>query len=325
MPANQHLSFHIHYAEPWEPLLIEAIRPLVKELFEDRLITQYFFIRYWERGPHIRLRLKKEENIDEAIIIKTVQERISNFILKNPSELFLTPEMEERKAAESWRNNNQIYSVGYEPEVKRYGGLDALPLAELQFFASSQMVLDELTETVDWSYDHALGTAIKFHLGFVFAMRMTSDTAAIFFEKICQDWLPQAISQEGSGTERAQILERFQKAYTMQKAAVLPSIHGIWEQLRESPTESESPWKNWLSINHAVYTNLQLLKKAGLLKSEIKELEGEPTPNTKIWNILGDFVHLTNNRLGVLNRDEGFLAFMLAKALKSPKSPLDVR
>ncbi len=319
MPNNQYLSFHIYYAEPWEPLLTGAIRPLVKKLVGDGLITQYFFIRYWERGPHIRLRLKKEAEIDEAIITKAVHEEISNFILKNPSKLFLMPEMEEKKVAESWRNNNQIYVEEYQPEVSRYGGLNGLALAELQFFASSQMVLDELVETKNWSYDHALGAAIKHHLEFVFAINMTPDTAAIFFEKICQDWLPRAISEEGSAEERTKIFDQFQNAYSVQKEVVLPYIQRIWEQLGKSSEGSDSPsLKNWLSINQAVYSNLQLLEKSGLLNWEINNLESDKSYESKRWNILGDFVHLTNNRLGVLNRDEGFLAFMLAKALKGP-------
>ncbi len=321
MPENQYLSFYIYYAEPWESMLVGAIRPLVKKLIDQELITQYFFIRYWERGPHIRLRLKKESGISDEQISTLVQRDISNFILKKPSELFLTPEMKERKLTESWRENNQIFSNAYQPEISRYGGVNGLPLAELQFFASSRVVLNELVETREWSYDHALGAAIKLHVGFIFSTGMTTDKMVMFFEKNCRDWLPAAIQGADKAMQQEKILSQFENAYLLQKNTLLPYIHSIWDQLRQHPTGRGSPiWENWLSINQAVYANLDLLEKSDLLNpSELAEIDSE---KPKHWNILSDFVHLTNNRLGVLNRDEGYLAYVLSKALNDLESPL---
>ncbi len=318
MPENQHLSFYVYYAEPWESLLVGAVRPLVKKLIEQGLITQYFFIRYWERGPHIRLRLKKNMGVHDAQIAILVENDLRDFILKNPSELFLTPEMEERKLAASWRTNNQIFSISYQPETSRYGGINGLPLAELQFFASSRMVLNEFIETPEWSYDHALGAAIKLHIGFIFSTGLAKDKMVEFFEKNCRDWLPAAVEGTDEVRQQEQILSQFEKAYLQQKEALLPYIQGIWTELRHDPSGSSSPfWENWLSINQAVFTNLDLLEKSGLLNPSNSD-NTDPT-KPKYWNILSDFVHLTNNRLGVLNRDEGYLGYILAQALNDLK------
>src|SRR5438874_11952323 len=51
-------SYHLFRAEPWEEFLCTGVRPLVDELADAGLTEGFFFIRYWERGPHIRLRLK---------------------------------------------------------------------------------------------------------------------------------------------------------------------------------------------------------------------------------------------------------------------------
>ncbi len=314
MSENQYLSFYIYYAEPWESLLLGAVHPLVKKLVDQELITQYFFIRYWEQGPHLRLRLKKSPTATEAEVSKIVLENLNNFILKYPSKLFLSPEMEEHKLKESWRNNNQVLSISYQPETARYGGQAGLPLAELQFFASSRVVLNELIETPNWSYDIALGAAIKLHLGFAFSTGMTQENVVKFFEKNCRDWLPRAIDNSENKLQQKQILAQFEKAYSTQKPAIFPYIQGIWEELKNNPTGSgSSSWENWLSINQAVYTNLKLLSQGDLLEFN---LDHHNEPDAVIWNMLSDFLHMTNNRLGVLNRDEGFLAFMLAKALK---------
>lgn len=317
MIENQYLSFYIYYAEPWETLLLGAVHPLVKKLVDKELITQYFFIRYWEKGPHLRLRLKKKPTATEAEVSKIVFENLNNFILKYPSKLLLTTEMEARKLAESWRDNNQVRSISYQPETARYGGRAGLPLAELQFFASSRMVLNELIETPNWSYDYALGAAIKLHLGFIFSTGMSQEDIVKFFEKNCQDWLPRAAHDQDKTEQQEQILSQFEKAYSAQKSALFPYVQAIWEELKKNPTGSGSPsWENWLSVNQAVYSNLNLLAEGSLLEFS-SGLDNDL--DHKLWNILSDFVHMTNNRLGVLNRDEGFLAFMLAKVLKELK------
>jgi len=318
MIENQYLSFYIFYGEPWEPLLVKAIHPLMKKLLKDGLISQYFFIRYWERGPHIRLRLKKVNEIDEVELSATVLKELNSYVVKNPSKLLMTPGMEARQAAESWNANNQIVKIKYKPETSRYGGVEGLLLAELQFFASSRVVINEVLEASDWSYDQALGAAIKWHVGFVFSLGITTDKIADFFEQNCRDWLPRAVGDKNSKEQQEKILSQFTNAYTAQKTTVLPYIQGIWEQLQENPTGSSDPvWENWLTINSAVYTNLQLLENTGLLTpADTRSGEIYPTAS-KLWNILSDFVHLTNNRLGVMNRDEGFLAFMLAQAFRN--------
>ncbi len=314
MSENQYLSFYIYYAEPWESLLIGAVHPLVKKLVDQELITQYFFIRYWEQGPHLRLRLKKSPMTTEANVSKIVVEDLNNFILKYPSKMLMTSEMEEHKLTESWLENNQVTSISYQPETARYGGQAGLPLAEVQFFASSRVVLNELIETPNWSYDIALGAAIKLHIGFIFSTGMTQENAVKFFEKNCRDWLPRAIHNQDNKLSQERILSQFEKAYSTQKSAIFPYVQGVWEALKTNPSGSgSSSWENWLFINQAVYTNLKLLSESDLLEFTTDNHSG---PDSGIWNVLSDFMHMTNNRLGVLNRDEGFLAFMLAKAIK---------
>ena len=227
--------------------------------------------------------------------------------------------MEQQKTVESWFENNQVISVNYQPEVLRYGGIDAISLAELQFFASSRIVLNELIENPEWTYDHALGAAIKLHLGFVFSIGMTKELAIEFFRKSCLDWLPRQMNQEEGELARRKILIQFEKAYALQKKVILPYISGIWDELEKNPKGNGIPsWENWLSINQEVNTNLQLLLKNGLLKIKDLQLNTNKT-ETAIWGILGDFVHMTNNRLGIMNRDEAFLGFMLSEALNDLK------
>ena len=38
--------------------------------------------------------------------------------------------------------------------------------------------------------------------------------------------------------------------------------------------------------------------------------------SAKVWQMLSDYIHLTNNRLGIHNKDESFLAFMIKRSLE---------
>ena len=66
------LSVHLFYNEPWEEFLQKAVEPYVNTAIQTGIATQYFFIRYWERGPHIRLRLKGDVEMINTIL-KVIQ------------------------------------------------------------------------------------------------------------------------------------------------------------------------------------------------------------------------------------------------------------
>jgi hypothetical protein len=34
-----------------------------------------------------------------------------------------------------------------------------------------------------------------------------------------------------------------------------------------------------------------------------------------LWNFYADYIHMTNNRLGILNKDEGYLGFLIMQSL----------
>ena len=52
------LGMHIFYGANPRPMLLDCVRPLVDELTTLGLLDSYFFMNYWQEGPHVRLRLK---------------------------------------------------------------------------------------------------------------------------------------------------------------------------------------------------------------------------------------------------------------------------
>lgn len=322
--SSSWLSAHLYYAEPWEPFLLEAILPLTDQLLEEQLVSHYFFIRYWEKGPHIRLRLKVNgKQMDQ---LKTrVSGYFSDYFEKYPSERTLTEEMIKVESTIQWHQNNSIVFENYIQEINRYGGPLAFSFATLQFFASTQVVLEHLQNVQPWTYDHALGVAIKLHLTFVKAIGMSREKAVLFFEMIFQNWLSRALPSDESELdvikEKGHILNQFEKSYAVQEEAFLPYITGIWEKPAPSVTSDLSTMYHWWHTNQLVAENLQNFLDNELLEarsasSRYEIIPGMNEKQTNHWSILADYLHMTNNRLGVMNRDEPFLAYLLTTVLK---------
>ena len=79
------LAAYLYYNEPWEQLLTDAIHPYVKTVLTTGIAQQYFFIRYWDRGPHIRLRFKGDPKIINAVLQPNLEEHFLNYYDSRPS------------------------------------------------------------------------------------------------------------------------------------------------------------------------------------------------------------------------------------------------
>lgn len=319
------LSAHLYYTEPFEKLLVEGIRPFVEKLNKEGFIEQYFFIRYWERGPHIRLRLKRETETLKPII----ENHFTAFFERNHSQRDDPEWVKELPKEHSWLPNNSIQFIAYEPELDRYGGENAIEIAEQHFMDSSQVILEIIKKNTDWNYDYALGKAIQLHLGFAFSVGMSEYEAGFFFDRIFSGWFPRTYSNlnktNTSPNEqlkiRRDIKKAFEKSFTLQAPVLIQFVSNFWDALHND-IEFEQEWLNqWLKAVKNTQTALCTCQKNNLLTvntnfnlfAGINEI---PSSTTERWNIYQSYVHMTNNRLGILNRDEGYLGYILKKCIK---------
>ena len=159
-------SLHVHYNSDPFWLLTEVISPLVRAQRASGELSQFFFIRYWENGPHIRLRLKTSSgNGSEIAPVSKAKSEINEFLKQRPSvfnfpakfmpspfeKLFVeeygTEKLHQKYGAGGsipYERNNTVLDAVYEPEYERYGGVHAMTPAEQYFEDSSNIALEVL-------------------------------------------------------------------------------------------------------------------------------------------------------------------------------------
>jgi hypothetical protein len=148
-----------YYAEQKEALLLNCVRPLLEELQQQGLVDQGYFVRYWYRGPHIRLYLRTtQEHLDA---LKTaVTAATDDYFSRHPSQRILREEdirATHERLAEVEKVKGPLFplqpdnSITFEDpgfDAAIYGGETGLKLANL-FYARSTPIVFRLLELVE--------------------------------------------------------------------------------------------------------------------------------------------------------------------------------
>ncbi len=325
-------SVNLFYNEPWEIFLTRAVLPYLDTVIGTGIGEQYFFVRYWERGPHIRLRLKAEQAVIEHILRPNLQEHFDNYFEAKPSTRIEPAYPPHFTEAQKWIPNDTMTFSAYEAETLRYGGVEGMEIAENQFHVSSEVVLQSIKGKGNkWTYDDALGLAIKLHLSFAQAIGLDLGETEHFFNFIFSNWLPKAfksyhkdLGDKAFQKESETTIAAFHKAFSLQ-ADQLVTYHGaLWEAIKQRDQLEDQSLIRWIKANEMMNWKYEALIHRDKLNRRNSgyryfDLIAEHMDKTqqKRWSIYADFVHMTNNRLGILNRDEGYLGYLIVESLKA--------
>ncbi len=322
---------HLYYDEPWEVFLTDAVKPFIEDVSSHSLAEGYFFIRYWERGPHIRLRFRGNAEVLEEQLKPMFQEYFHDYFRDHPSQRKPIEGMEKWAEAQRFYPDNSVQFIQYQPEVDRYGGAEGIGIAERQFQCSTDAVLAIIAESEGWDYNRALGAAIQLHLGFIFAVGMDITEAIAFFTWISRIWLSRTyrfsadLSREELSQRRETVLNAFKENFLKQQSVLVPYHETLWGAFTDG-VEFEQEWLNkWVTGIQGISARLEtaLLENRIIVPAWFQSLfapgelsEKIPADARKLWPILESYVHMTNNRLGILNRDEAYLGYLIKESLK---------
>ncbi|CAN5826406.1 thiopeptide-type bacteriocin biosynthesis protein [soil metagenome] len=321
------LSCHLFYTGNWDTFLTHQVKPFVDKVINQKQAGQFFFIRYWERGPHLRLRFKGEKEILENIVKPDLEKFFQDFFEKNPSHREASGENNSQHDDAQLLPNNSIQFISYEPELERYGGKEGVPISEKHFESSSKAVLSILDENRDWDYDKGMGVAIQMHLSFANAIGMNLEDAKHFYSGIFLAWVYLSydwnnLSKEEHLKKQEIVISAFEDQFEKQKSVLVQYHEAIWEAL-EGKEEFEEPWLNkWIQdialtakeINAAEENNQLVFPHDDMITNTWGDI---PAEKRRKWYIYGSYVHMTNNRLGILNRDEAYLGYLIKRSLEA--------
>ncbi|MBI3713500.1 MAG: hypothetical protein HY253_11150 [Burkholderiales bacterium] len=133
--------------------------------FPDDLLSQIFFVRYWEGGPHVRLRCRLTQAAGRMDLVSYIESSIQHYLRKNSSVSHLNCEdfyaqyqrHHSEKTQAIWYPHQSVEKIAYHAETARYGGPLCVRLCEDHFCWDSSVTLKQLHKKK--SHRHSLAFA----------------------------------------------------------------------------------------------------------------------------------------------------------------------
>lgn len=176
------VSVHAYYHGDLDTLLLGGVAPLLAELRAGGLVERSFFLRYWDGGPHLRLRLlppsdsdsdlvtagtaDTADTADSAEVERLALDRLRRYLASHPAPEStavagyprLAPRLAGREGVTDYLRqplpNNTVHAIAYAPETDRYGEGPALAAVEDHFAESSRIALGLIAAGATMGHRH---------------------------------------------------------------------------------------------------------------------------------------------------------------------------
>lgn len=310
---NRHnwLSAHIYfdgniYGDHCDEIIRQVLVPFFEDEAVQKLFKKYFFIRYSDSGPHLRVRFFGEEALLEEQL----------------KPLFESGIEQNLKASLSANNNSDwqksfvkenffVKWIPYEPEIERYGGVEAIKIAEEFFHYSSITAIEiiRLLRTNDKS--SRLGKALASMVILLHEFYGEKEKAVQLVANYSSGYL-RAIAKEEKYHEAW--IESFDAGFNSQSEKLVELVNLLWA----------IPGGNGLpDLLHDYSQNLKIVSGKLKLLCENKGVLFKQNYvadwGTCIQFIIPSYIHMMNNRLGVTIQEEAYLAYLISKGLAAEK------
>ncbi|MEY9212525.1 thiopeptide-type bacteriocin biosynthesis protein [Thermobifida halotolerans] len=331
--SDEWVAFHVFYASDANPIVVEAVRPLVAELRAEGRISGWFFIKYWLEGPHLRVRFKPREASLREEVAERARRALEDFLRRRPAlydtdsegldelyrQMFVAEYGEERWQAEygaagaiPLRPNNTVEQRPYEQELGRYGGPVGMDIAEWHFEHSSDVVAELLAFSNTHVRPVLLGLATQ--LSLMSAYSFLRDDAAVlrFFRRYRAFW---ESSYERPSDEH---LASFDKSFARTRDSLLARVDRIRAVTAPGGEATRSRIeRRWLDHCAELHQKVTGAAARGELEFSRRGSAAAPVdaPEDLAAVLLSSYIHMTNNRLGAAILDEVYLSYLVERAL----------
>ncbi|MFJ4926629.1 lantibiotic dehydratase C-terminal domain-containing protein [Streptomyces sp. NPDC088736] len=329
------LAVHVFYAASPRPLLLQCVKPLVDDLTREGLLAGYFFINYWLEGPHLRLRLRPRRAADAPAVRERAHTALAAFLRERPAlyevkagflaelyETLFTLEYTEEQRAEflgadgrmRLRPNNSFEDRPYEPEYGKYGGPGGVALAEWHFQHSSDLVVEAARSMNLHLRTVLLGLSAQLMMVMSGTFLKDDEALLTFLDRYHAFW-----DRAFSGTNYT-AAQGYDRAYTEMGASLPERFRRIRDAVARGETDRLPAFlRGWAEHSAELRDRAEELTLRGDLTFRAWDGSRDirPTdPAQALPMLLSPYLHMTNNRLSMTIRDEAFLSYVLARALR---------
>ncbi|WP_129842994.1 lantibiotic dehydratase C-terminal domain-containing protein [Streptomyces sp. RFCAC02] len=324
------VSAHLFHDGDLDLLARRVVAPVVHEARERGLLRRHFFLRYWEGGLHVRLRLLPTAPEAAPELRRLVGERAAAHFATTPSVRAIGDERYAELAARmaagerltsyetALRPPDSVADVPYRPEYDAYGDASCLDLVEQHFTESADIALALIGSGAG---RQARARLVLAALTCVLAVcEPRHDLAAAAFAGSAPGRASRAGGPAGAQDHYARHADRL----TAQTRA-------LWERAATRRPAPPDP----AAAPLAAWTHSIAVLRDGLLRRRAEGAfdprdPGSPpgalamaiAPDQRpVGLVLLRCAHLLSNRLGVTADHEGLLAFLLARTLLDLAGP----
>jgi thiopeptide-type bacteriocin biosynthesis protein len=280
--VSAHLYFNGDiYQSECDALIRDVIAPSLKNLgisLSPSDCPKAFFVRYVDPGSHVRLRLSAP-----ALRPLELMRAVAHTTAISTSQVRLR-----------WRE--------YEPELSRYGGQDAMCIAEEAFVHSTAFAFACLVDERMTARTWRLGRSVISTVALLHAFFRDAKLSA----EICMGWgEPEAMTNNSGPFSVRRTSE------PVVPDALIKTVQDLWFALSTRTVEHAAT-----AAFHAAMTSTADALRASYERGQLFPRSGEPIPwYACLAALAGSHRHMTNNRLGVTVREEVRLASRIGTAL----------
>jgi thiopeptide-type bacteriocin biosynthesis protein len=301
-------SFHIFVDSgvPTDAFVRESLPGIASRLSGARS-GSWFFIRYWEGGPHVRLRVRLAEGVDPAESRDLLASAVAAYCGASSEikeEYYRNQYFENREIdpnAMPWFERGSVEIIPYVAETVRYGGPAVIAATEQVFCDSTRIALSTLRASAS---DDArkVGAAITLMAVAAACVVRTPEALSAFFRRYQSFWA--WASNDGIDSQGP-----------TPPAASRRVADAIIQAALSNTSKGEIP-AAWRS--HLVWLT-QRLMSAHTARTLIDPFTGALTRTLEEAQvasaaIVASHMHMLNNRTGVTPPQEYRLAALLANS-----------
>lgn len=287
--------------EAFDALLLEVVAPTMREAIGRRAIGSWFFIRYWEGGPHLRIRFRDAEpeaaDRIHARLSAAARERAVAETPLDPVEYYQrVGKGEDGVRAFGWHEDGAVARIAYTPEVERYGGPVGIDISE-EFFARST---DAALAAIRLSDTRAkrLRVALDALIASASALGLDSPGAAGWLRDYVAFW---SLSTEGRAVPMAAVRLEAEREFFAKRRDLVERLNCMIGEFATG-----NPRSSFLSFWHSEISACVAKYRAA---AEAGNLSVPPL------DVMASQLHMFQNRLGISVGDECYLAWLASLVL----------